>query len=322
MKRIAVVLCGLVLMIGAGWYGLRWEFYEPGERPQAVTVVIKRGQGQLAIASDLAQAELILSVQRFVFEARLFGEKRPWRAGEYQFDPGLSAADMLRQLQDGRTVVRHLTIPEGLTVAQTMTLIAAAPALDGAVADPPAEGSLLPETYNYSYGDSRADLIRRMQKAMTAALDEAWDKRAANLPLNSPHDLLVLASIVEKETAIEAERPRVAAVYLNRLRQGMRLQADPTVAYGVTGDGTMLGRALTKADLQHPTPYNTYTQLGLPPGPIDDPGKASLLATASPAETDELYFVANGQGGHIFARTLAEHNKNVETWRQMQKDRQ
>jgi UPF0755 protein len=322
MRRWAVVLCGLVLAIGAGWYGLRWEFYEAGQRSGPVTVVIKRGQGQLAIASDLAQAELILSVQRFVFEARLFGDKRPWRAGEYLFDAALSAADILRQMQDGRTVIRHLTIPEGLTVAQTFALISAAPALDGPLPDPPAEGSLLPETYNYSYGDARADLIHRMQKAMNAALEEAWTNRAPNLPLSSAHELLVLASIVEKETAIEAERPRVAAVYLNRLRQGMRLQADPTVAYGVTGDGTMLGRALTKADLQHPTPYNTYTQTGLPPGPIDDPGKASLMATASPAETDELYFVANGQGGHVFARTLAEHNKNVDAWRQIQKDRQ
>jgi UPF0755 protein len=224
---------------------------------------------------------------------------------------------VLSLLREGRTVVRHLTIPEGLTTVEILALLDDAPGLSGD-RSPPAEGTLLPETYNYSWGDSRAGMMARMQKAMAETLAKLWASRAAGLPLATPEAAVTLASLVEKETALAAERPRVAGVFVNRLRLGMRLQSDPTVVYALTAGKGPLGRELTRADLEVPSPYNTYRIDGLPPGPIANPGRAAIAAALQPLASRELYFVADGSGGHAFASTLEEHNRNVTRWRKLQ----
>jgi UPF0755 protein len=238
------------------------------------------------------------------------------KAGEYEFTSGVSAIETLEMLAQGKIVKRRLTIPEGLTSAEVAALVRDAPALDGDVGPVPANGSLLPDTYFYSHSDRRSELIERMRRAMTQSVKQLWDERAPDLPLSSPRDVIVLASIVEKETAREQERPRVAAVFLNRLRLGMRLQADPTVLYALTAEaGGKLDRPLMHADLTIDSPYNTYKVKGLPPEPINNPSQASLRGVTQPERTADLYFVADGRGGHVFAQTLADHNRNVVLYR-------
>jgi len=216
-------------------------------------------------------------------------------------------------------VVRRFTVPEGLTSAQITGLLRDEPAFTGEIKSEPAEGSLLPETYHYSWGDNRADLLKRMQTAMQSALKAAWDKRALTLPLQTPQQALVLASIIEKETSVPQERGRIAGVFVNRLLSNMRLQSDPTVIYALTQGAGTLGRPLTRADWKFESPYNTYVIDGLPTAPIGNPGKASIEAAVNPERHDFIYFVADGSGGHAFAKTLAEHNRNVARWREVQK---
>ncbi len=211
------------------------------------------------------------------------------------------------------------TLAEGLTSHEIVALVEQAEALEGAVEAVPSEGSLLPETYHYARGDRRGDLVVRMSRARDELLRVLWPGRAPNLPVATPEHAVVLASIVEKETGVAGERPLVASVFVNRLQKGMRLQSDPTVVYGLTGGTGPLGRALTRKDLQAPSPNNTYLNRGLPPGPIANPGRAALEAVLNPAQTAFLYFVADGSGGHAFAKTLAEHNRNVAKWRKFQK---
>jgi UPF0755 protein len=226
-------------------------------------------------------------------------------------------------LQSGKVVQRRLTVPEGSTTAEIIDLVRKTEALSGEVTLDVKEGDLLPETYFYSRDDTRDSMLLRMKEAMEKTLDEAWRKRAAGLPYASKRDALILASIIEKETSLAAERSRVAAVYVNRLRVRMRLESDPTTIYGVTGGKGMQGRELTRADLQSSSPYNTYVVTGLPPGPICNPGRASILAAVAPAPRERaLYFVADGQGGHAFANNLYEHNRNVVRWKEIQRQRQ
>ncbi len=307
---------------GAAYWG-HARFHEPGSAPAPTAVVIDSGLGVRAIADKLAAAGVIDEPLIFAAGVRVYGQGRPLRAGEYAFPARLSMREVMQQLMDGATIVHRLTIPEGLTAAEIVALVAAAPDLEGAVpAAIPADGTLLPETYFYSKGDARAQLLARMATAMSDALAELWPRRDGAVPLTTPAQAVILASIVEKETGVAAERPRVASVFFNRLDRGMPLQSDPTVIYALTDGKGRLDRGLTRADLQVADPYNTYVNAGLPPGPIANPGRASLEAVLNPDETDDLYFVADGNGGHAFAETLDEHNRNVAAWRKLQSQQQ
>ncbi|MEX1204186.1 MAG: endolytic transglycosylase MltG, partial [Dongiaceae bacterium] len=306
---------GLAVAAGAVVWGLS-RFERPGPSTADTTLVVPRGAGVTAIARQLGRAGVVEHSLIFALGTRLFAGGRPLRAGEYLFPAGIGARAAMQQMLDGRTVQRRLVVAEGLTAAEVLALVAAAEGLEGE-APPAAEGALLPETYFYSWGDDRAALVARMAAAMQDTLAELWAARAPGLPLDSAAAALTLASIVEKETALAAERPRVAAVFLNRLRRGMKLQSDPTVIYALAGAGGALDRPLTRADLAAPSPYNTYLNAGLPPGPIANPGRAAIAAVLQPAATRELYFVADGNGGHAFAETLDEHNRNVAAWRKL-----
>ncbi len=318
LRTAAGALAVATLLSGAAvWGGLR--LVAPGPLTEPVTVVIPRGSGLEAVAITLADAGVVDSPLLVVFGARLTGAARELKAGEYAFAPGISIDDALEQMRRGRTVVHRFTVPEGLTSAQILSLLEKEPALTGAVAERPKDGSLLPETYNFSYGDTREQMVERMQRAMTQVLTEAWKDRDQDLPYASPDEALTMASIVEKETGVAAERAKVAGVYVNRLESGMRLQSDPTVIYALTDGSGDLGRALTRTDLRTESPYNTYTVAGLPPGPIANPGKASILAALKPERHEFLYFVADGTGGHAFAKSLPDHNRNVARWREVQR---
>ena len=321
---LLILVLGVAGAIAAGW---AWQRYTgPGPLQEDRTVVIQRGAGVNAIAQQLAEEGVLPDPWTLRVGVRLFGEGRSLKAGEYRFAARTSAQAVLDKLISGDVVQRQLTIPEGLTSAQVVDLLAGADGLIGEVAAPPPEGSLLPETYAFTLGDSREALIQRMRTGMEAALAELWAKRAPELPLKSAEEAVTLASIVEKETGVAAERPRVAAVFVNRLKRGMPLQSDPTVIYALTGGKAaslangegILGRRLTRADLDADHPYNTYRIPGLPPGPIANPGRASIAAVLNPPSTNDLYFVADGTGGHAFAATLDEHNRNVAKWRKLQ----
>lgn len=312
---VAAILVAALVAAGGAFYAAD-QYQRPGPLLSATSVIVPKGADLPEIARMLNTANVISDPFIFRAGARVEGSDGSLKAGEYRFAPGVSMLQALAMLRRGETVVRRVTIPEGMTSPQVVSLLEHAEGLEGEIAAVPAEGALMPETYSYSWGDSRSDLIRRMSTAMTATLDELWTARAEGLPLAAPRDALILASIVEKETGVPEERPRVAAVFLNRLRLGMKLQADPTVTYAVQGKGEP-PRPLTFADLQHPSPYNTYVVDALPPGPIANPGRASVQAVLRPAQTDELFFVADGSGGHAFARTIDEHKRNVARWRKL-----
>ncbi|UUX49387.1 endolytic transglycosylase MltG [Nisaea acidiphila] len=307
----AVVLTIIAALVVAWGYA---RFTGPGPLAVARNVVIPAGTGLEGIAAVLRGAGVISDGYVFVIGARAFDRARSLKAGEYHVPAKASPRDVMEILASGKTVVRRLTIPEGLTVAEVIDRLELAEGLVGEV-ERPEEGMLLPETYHFSYGDRRDELIERMRSSMQDVLARQWEARAPDLPLASPEEALVLASIVERETGIARERGLVAGVFVNRLRRGMRLQSDPTVAYGIAPDG--LDRPLTRADLKAETPYNTYVIKGLPPTPIANPGIDAIRAVMNPIETDYLYFVADGTGGHAFARTLQEHNRNVRKWRKI-----
>lgn len=309
IKRIGgVALVGLILAAiwsFAGWRGA-------GPLDHAVRVSVPEGSSVHSLARLLAKQGAISSSRSFVIFARLFGSGSGIKAGTYRLKAHESAADILAQIEGGKTVQQLVTIPEGMPSVMVRDRLMAETALTGDI-PVPAEGSVLPESYSFDEGEARADVLKRMQAAMTKTLAEAWANRSANTAAKSPEQAVTLASIIEKETAVAAERPVVAGVYTNRLRLGMRLQADPTVIYPIT-KGKPLGRRIRKSELESSNPYNTYRQTGLPPGPIANPGKAAIIAALNPADTPALYFVANGQGGHIFSQTLDQQNANVHKW--------
>jgi UPF0755 protein len=313
---IAGVLLAVTIAGGAGYWG--WtQFTQPGPLTQETTLIVPQGAGLRAIARTLADGGVIGRPEVFMAAARLTGRHGALKAGEYAFEPSVTQQQVLAKLTVGETVDRFVTIPEGLTSRQVVDLLAETEGLEGVVEEIPVEGSLLPETYHYERGVTRAEMIRRMQAAMDQALADLWKTRAPDLPYDDRREAVTLASIVEKETGVGAERRKVAGVFVNRLKRGMRLQSDPTVIYSLTGGAGPLDRALTRADWKVEHPYNTYQNAGLPPGPIANPGREALAAALDPAETDALYFVADGTGGHAFARTLDEHNRNVARWRRI-----
>ena len=314
-RIIAAVLAGVLLLAGGAAQLGYWRFVAPGRLPQARNVVVPHGP-PATVAEALLRAGVIDSVPAFRLAALLTRGNGPLHAAEFAFPASASLRETLTVLRTGRPVQHRLSIPEGLTAAQIAVLLDRTDALAGNV-PVPAEGTVLPQSYDFEYGATRSAMMARASAAMRHALVKAWDERAPDLILASPEQMLILASIVERETAQPGERAHIAAVFLNRLRQGMKLQSDPTVAYAASGGLVTADPALTRANLEMSNPYNTYRVTGLPPGPIDSPGLASLLAVARPAASDDLYFVADGNGGHAFARTLEEHNRNVARWRKL-----
>jgi UPF0755 protein len=322
MRRAARVLLAVLAfgLLAAGIGGvLGWRIASaPGPLAEERAVVIPRG-GIRDIAALLEREGVVRDADIFALAALLTRGQGPLRAGEFAFPAGASLFEVLAVLRTARPVQRRFTIAEGMLAVQIRAALEAEAALTGPV-PPFAEGALLPETYLFSWGDSRESLVRRAAAAMDQVLAQEWERRAPNLPFSSPREALILASIVERETAVPEERARIAGVFVNRLRRGMPLQSDPTTAYAAA-EGGVLDRPLTRADLQRDHPFNTYRVTGLPPGPIASPGRAAIRAALNPEAHDFLYFVADGSGGHAFARTLEEHTRNVARWRQIERER-
>jgi len=314
----------LVTLMGGAFFLGRSMLVAEGPLDKTKTVLIPRGAGPSTMAKILQAEGVISHGQLFRFALMVDPNPKPIKAGEYELPAHISMASLVDLLQSGKVVQRRLTVPEGITTAEVIELVRKTETLSGEITLDLKEGDLLPETYFYSRDDTRDGILLRMKEAMEKTLDEAWRKRAVGLPYaTGKRDALIMASIIEKETSTAAERPRVAAVYVNRLRQRMRLESDPTTIYGVTGGKGLQGRELTRADLQSSSPYNTYMVAGLPPGPICNPGRASILAAVAPAPRERaLYFVADGQGGHAFATNVYEHNRNVARWKEIQRQRQ
>ena len=292
------------------------DFTSPSKLAQETNVILPKGSGFSKSVDILTENQVIAHPLFFKMIAYVRGDAQRIKAGEYNFPAAISPREVLQMLVEGKVVVHKITIPEGLNVREIVALLNNEKILTGEAPKNIAEGSLFPETYHFTYGDSRAALIARMQEKIKKTLDELWEKRSDKLPFTTKEQALVLASIVEKETGVVSERSRVAAVFINRLRIGMKLQSDPTVVYGLEKiEGKAMGRSLTVADLRAPSEYNTYVINALPPEPIANPSREAIEAVLHPMETNELYFVATGDGGHNFASTLEQHNKNVQEYR-------
>jgi len=312
---LAVLAAGLVFLYGKS----EFEAAGPLDAPQ--TVVIKEGTSLQQIASQLVSNDVIDS--GWIFEKGVVAHKAAssMKAGEYLFKPQMSMYDVMETIRSGKGILHKVTLPEGLTVHQIFERIAKHEILEGPMPETlPPEGSLMPDTYPFQRGTTRAEVVERMRLAQQSFLSQVWARRIPDLPISTPEELVTLASIVEKETGKADERPRVASVFINRLNRGMKLQSDPTIIYGIFGGkGKPKDRPIYKSDIEKPTAYNTYTIPALPPGPIANPGRAAMEAVANPSRTDDIFFVANGTGGHVFAKTLDEHNQNVARWRQIEK---
>jgi len=315
LSLIVVIALAAAAIAGAAWWEDRY-FAQAGPAAEGKVLIVKPGSSLNAIAAQLAQAGVVQNALLFRVGVMRRGKTAQLKAGEYAFPAHASEAQVMEMLAAHKILEHRITIAEGLTSDAAVALVNADPVLTGPSPVVP-EGSLLPETYLFERGTTRAEILSRMHKAQVTLLAALWPKRKAELPFMNEEDALKLASIVEKETAMPAERPRIAAVFINRLNHGMRLESDPTIIYGLT-KGAPLGHPLRQSELAMPNPYSTYQIDGLPPTPICNPGRDAIAAVLNPPDSQELFFVANGTGGHVFATNIAEHQKNVAQWRRLQ----
>ena len=319
MRKLGCFALLLVLAaIIGGFVGLQ---YWAGKGPLAhnITIEVAPGTSLAGVSTQLEKAGAISSARQFRLFAKVLGSDAPIKAGEYRLPAHLSQADILKVLQGSKTLQRFVTIPEGWPSVLVKEALDKTPGLEGQVAAP-VEGSVLPDSYSFQRGNTKQFMVDRMQRAMVKYLAEAWEKRKPGLAVTTPREALILASIVEKETGKPSERRLVAAVYSNRLKRGMMLQADPTIIYPIT-KGKPLGRRILASEVHAVNGYNTYAMAGLPAGPICNPGRASIDAVLDPAQSNALYFVADGTGGHVFADTLEQHNVNVQKWYAIRRSR-
>jgi UPF0755 protein len=317
------VLLFLVFLAAIGFGAYEWDVWnysQPGPNPRETVVLIVPGDGVNAISQKLAKAGAVKYAQLFAADIRVRGRTSALKAGEYAIPAYASPSDIVDILVSGKSIQHKLTAAEGLTTDMIYTIVKNDPALEVEAGAEPAEGSLLPETYLFTHGTTRADILSRMERDQQKFVAEHWQMRATGLPFKTPEEALVLASIVEKETGIAAERRHIAAVFINRLKLGMKLQSDPTIIYGIT-KGYPLGRRILQSEITRATPYNTYAIAGLPPTPICNPGKDAIAAVMEPDDSKDLYFVADGTGGHVFTDNIAQHEKNVAKWRQIEAGR-
>lgn len=319
---MSIMFLGAIALVGVLYYG-KMSYERPGPLKAETTFVVREGAGLSSIASSLKAEGLITNAEIFRRVSQVMLEGDTLKAGEYEIAAGASMRDIMEKLRSGKSVLYSFTAPEGLTVFQIFERLRNDEDLVGDLpAEMPPEGSLLPNTYNFARGTTRQEIIDQMMKAQSQAAQRIWDQRAEGLPLASIEEMVILASIVEKETGKADERPEVAGVFVNRLNKGMRLQSDPTIIYGIFGgEGKPSDRPIYRSDINKKTEYNTYQIDGLPPTPIANPGLQAMEAVANPSETDYIFFVADGTGGHAFATTLQEHNKNVAAWRKIEAQR-
>ncbi|OWV68167.1 4-amino-4-deoxychorismate lyase [Rhizobium sp. R339] len=321
IMTMAVLVC-IVAVIG--FYYAKSTYQSPGPLQTNTNFIVRNGAGLAEIASNLERNAIITDARIFRYlTATHLSAGESLKAGEYEIKAKASMSDIMELLKSGKSILYSVSFPEGLTVRQMFDRMLADPVLEGDLpAALPGEGSLRPDTYKFSRGTKRSEIIQQMAAAQQKLVDQIWDKRDASLSLRSKEEFVTLASIVEKETGVPDERAHVASVFLNRLGKGMRLQSDPTIIYGLFGgEGKPADRPIYQSDLKRDTPYNTYVIKGLPPTPIANPGKDALEAVANPWKTQDLYFVADGTGGHVFAATLEEHNANVKRWRKLEADK-
>lgn len=318
MKRLGLLIVSLVLLAGAGLMIVP-SFLGQATIEEETPFVVASGSSLTAVASALEEDGLISSADGFLLSARIFGSDAPIQAGEFLLTPGMDQADVLAAFQNGEVILRRVTIPEGMPSVLVWERLMAEDLLTGEI-EVPAEGSVLPDTYTFERGQSRASLVAQMQSAMARYLDEAWQARGETIAVSTPEEALVLASIVEKETGTPEERGTIAGLYSNRLRTGMRLQADPTIIYPIT-QGKPLGRRIRRSEINAVNGYNTYAIDGLPEGPITNPGRESIAAVLNPEAHDYLFMVADGTGGHEFNATNAGHDAARERWYEIRRQR-
>lgn len=321
MSGTLTTLVLIFVGLAASFAFAKYMFDKPGPLNHSDIIAIPKGEGLSAIANRLERKNMIVDKRLFKAAVMYFGVQNKLKAGEYEIPKQSSMRQVIDRLLEGKSILHSLPFPEGMTSQQLVDRMNALETLTGEITEIPAEGSMLPDTYRFTRGMDRTELIKRMQTAQDKFIDKLWNQRQADLPIKTKAEALTLASIVEKETGVAGERPHIAGVFMNRLNQGIRLQSDPTIIYGLVGGVGKLGRGIRRSEIDRHTPYNTYQIDGLPPTPIANPGRAAIEAVLNPKATDDIYFVADGTGGHIFAKTLKEHNANVRNWRQIEKKR-
>ncbi|MBP1874460.1 UPF0755 protein [Ensifer adhaerens] len=319
---MTVIVFAALAAAGAVYYAMH-QYEKAGPLEANKNFIVRSGAGISEIASGLERGNIITDGRVFRFVSEAYLDNDTLKAGEYEIKAGSSMQEIMQLLKSGKSILYSVSLPEGLTVKQMFSRLSGDEVLVGDLPkELPVEGSLKPDTYKFTRGTKRVEIVQQMAAAQKALVDQIWEKRDPNLPVSTVEEFVTLASIVEKETGRADERPRVASVFINRLDKGMRLQSDPTIIYGIFGgDGKPADRPILKSDLDKNTPYNTYIIKGLPPTPIANPGRAALEAVANPSRTPELYFVADGTGGHVFAVTLDEHNANVRRWRKVEAEK-